>query len=183
MNLVLCCVLQDPPGVPLYVAVRTVTLNGVKLQRYRCRRGSNSLEGLHSHLVHAIPSNRCGIMPFQVSNENKTLYFFSKCLFIRFFQECYVQIDNIMLKEEQLSFSTTITPEMCYMQCVSGVPDRLRRPVERQDGVPSRGRRAWSSDQLCGRCDDPAHESPGGAALRQGAHLGAEFRCASAIPC
>ncbi|XP_042599641.1 uncharacterized protein LOC109067456 [Cyprinus carpio] len=41
-------------------------LNGVRLNKYRCRRGSNSLEGLHSHLYKAIPSQRCGVMPFQV---------------------------------------------------------------------------------------------------------------------
>ncbi|XP_053722192.1 uncharacterized protein LOC128759342 [Synchiropus splendidus] len=58
--------MQDPPGVPLYVAVKTVVLNGVQLNKYRCRRGSNSLEGLHAHLNNAIPSKRCGIMPFHV---------------------------------------------------------------------------------------------------------------------
>lgn len=60
-------VLQDVPGVQLYVATKTVMLNGVELLKYRCRRGSNSLEGLHSHLVNAIPSKRCGLMPFQVN--------------------------------------------------------------------------------------------------------------------
>ncbi|XP_013407000.1 uncharacterized protein LOC106171268 [Lingula anatina] len=58
--------LQDPPGIPLYVTTKTVSINGVDVQKYRCRRGSNALEGLHSHLVNAIPSKRCGIMPFQV---------------------------------------------------------------------------------------------------------------------
>ncbi|CAH1266555.1 Hypp3412 [Branchiostoma lanceolatum] len=61
----LCC-MQDPPGIQLYVAVKEVVLNGVKLNKYRCRRGSNSLEGLHSHLYNAVPSKRCGILPFQV---------------------------------------------------------------------------------------------------------------------
>ena len=68
----LLCVLQDPPGIQLYVAVKVVVLHGVRLNKYRCRRGSNSLEGLHAHLYNAIPSQRCGIMPFQVSNKNKT---------------------------------------------------------------------------------------------------------------
>ncbi|XP_057706888.1 uncharacterized protein LOC130924371 isoform X4 [Corythoichthys intestinalis] len=58
--------MQDPPGIQLYVSVKTVVLNGVQLNKYRCRRGSNSLEGLHAHLYNAIPSSRCGIMPFQV---------------------------------------------------------------------------------------------------------------------
>ena len=58
---------QDPPNIPLYVAMKTVNLNGVELTKFRCRRGSNALEGLHAHLLHAIPSNRCAIMPFQVN--------------------------------------------------------------------------------------------------------------------
>ncbi|XP_033120856.1 uncharacterized protein LOC117119980 [Anneissia japonica] len=58
--------MQDPPGIPLYVVTKVVHLNGVQLNKYRIRRGSNSLEGLHAHLVKAIPSQRCGIMPFQV---------------------------------------------------------------------------------------------------------------------
>ncbi|XP_033127090.1 uncharacterized protein LOC117124863 isoform X2 [Anneissia japonica] len=58
--------MQDPPGIPLYVVTKVVHLNGVQLNKYRCRRGSNSFEGLHAHLVKAIPSQHCGIMPFQV---------------------------------------------------------------------------------------------------------------------
>ncbi|XP_038074869.1 uncharacterized protein LOC119742771 [Patiria miniata] len=58
--------MQDPPNIQLYVATKVVTINGVQLNRYRCRRGSNTLEGLHAHLLHAIPSKRCGIIPFQV---------------------------------------------------------------------------------------------------------------------
>ncbi|XP_071957785.1 uncharacterized protein [Antedon mediterranea] len=58
--------MQDPPNIPLYVITKEVTLNGVKLNKYRCRRGSNSLEGLHAHMFRAIPSQRCGIAPFQV---------------------------------------------------------------------------------------------------------------------
>ncbi|XP_052456825.1 uncharacterized protein LOC128016394 [Carassius gibelio] len=48
--------MQDPPGIQLYVSVKVVVLNGVRLNKYRCQRGSNSLEGLHSHLYNAIPS-------------------------------------------------------------------------------------------------------------------------------
>ncbi|PIK46808.1 hypothetical protein BSL78_16307 [Apostichopus japonicus] len=58
--------MQDPPNISLYVTTRVVTLNGIQLNKYRCRRGSNSLEGLHAHMVDAVPSQRCGIMPFQV---------------------------------------------------------------------------------------------------------------------
>ncbi|XP_063743783.1 uncharacterized protein LOC134867272 isoform X2 [Eleginops maclovinus] len=58
--------MQDPPGIQLYVSVKEVVLNGVRLNKYRCRRGSNSLEGLHAHLYNAVPSKRCGILPFQV---------------------------------------------------------------------------------------------------------------------
>ncbi|PIK55913.1 hypothetical protein BSL78_07183 [Apostichopus japonicus] len=58
--------MQDPPNISLYVTTREVTLNGIQLNKYRCRRGSNSLEGLHAHMVNAVPSQRCGIMPFQV---------------------------------------------------------------------------------------------------------------------
>ncbi|KAM9744836.1 uncharacterized protein ACNS7B_009348 [Menidia menidia] len=58
--------MQDPPGIQLYVSVKVVVMNGVRLNKHKCRRGSNSLEGLHAHLFNAVPSHRCGIMPFQV---------------------------------------------------------------------------------------------------------------------
>lgn len=58
--------MQDPAGIPLYVATKSVKVNGMLLNKYRCRRGSNVLEGLHAHLINAIPSKRCGIIPFQV---------------------------------------------------------------------------------------------------------------------
>ncbi|KAF6726475.1 hypothetical protein FQA47_021368 [Oryzias melastigma] len=61
----LSCI-QDPPGIPLYISTKAVTLNGAELNRYKCRRGTNALEGLHAHLPRAVPSQRCGIMPFQV---------------------------------------------------------------------------------------------------------------------
>ncbi|TKS65151.1 hypothetical protein D9C73_028325 [Collichthys lucidus] len=43
----------NAPGVQLYVFVKVVVLNGVWLNKYRCRRGSNYLEGLHAHLFNA----------------------------------------------------------------------------------------------------------------------------------
>ena len=48
---------QDPPNIPLYVAMKTVNLNGVELTKFRCRRGSNTLEGLHAHLL-LMPSHQ-----------------------------------------------------------------------------------------------------------------------------
>ena len=67
-DLAICCVLQDPPGIQLYVSVKVVVMNSIQLNKFKCRRGSNSLEGLHAHLFNAVPSQRCGIMPFQVSD-------------------------------------------------------------------------------------------------------------------
>ncbi|TKS65864.1 hypothetical protein D9C73_028467 [Collichthys lucidus] len=43
----------NAPGVQLYVSVKVVVLNGVWLNKYRCRRGSNYLEGLHAHVFNA----------------------------------------------------------------------------------------------------------------------------------
>ncbi|TKS64929.1 hypothetical protein D9C73_027721 [Collichthys lucidus] len=61
----------NAPGVQLYVSVKVVVLNGVWLNKYRCLRGSNYLEGLHAHLFNAIPSQRCGIMLFQSAPPKK----------------------------------------------------------------------------------------------------------------
>ncbi|CAK6974443.1 uncharacterized protein LOC116218008 [Scomber scombrus] len=63
--------MQDPPGIQLYVSVKVVVMNGIRLNKYKCRRGSNSLEGLHAHLFNAVPSQRCGIMPFQSREEEE----------------------------------------------------------------------------------------------------------------
>ena len=41
-------------------------MGGVQLNRYQRRRGSNPLEGLHSHLLTAVLSRQCGIMQFQI---------------------------------------------------------------------------------------------------------------------
>ncbi|KAL2080692.1 hypothetical protein ACEWY4_024485 [Coilia grayii] len=67
--------MQDPPGVQLYVSVKVVEMNGIRLNKYRCRRGSNSLEGLHAHLFNAIPSQHCGITPFQIQRVNQQAEF------------------------------------------------------------------------------------------------------------
>ncbi len=47
--------IQDVPGVPLYTEVGTTTKAGVTLTRYRCARGSTSLESFHCHLNRFIP--------------------------------------------------------------------------------------------------------------------------------
>ena len=47
--------IQDLPGVRLYTEVGTATKAGVVLTRYRCARGSTSLESFHLHLNRLIP--------------------------------------------------------------------------------------------------------------------------------
>ncbi len=47
--------IQDMPGVPLYTEVGTTMKAGVTLTRYRCARGSTSLESFHCHLNRFIP--------------------------------------------------------------------------------------------------------------------------------
>lgn len=48
--------IQDIPGLPLYTVVGTTTTkSGVVLTRYRCARGSTSLESFHCHLNRFIP--------------------------------------------------------------------------------------------------------------------------------
>ena len=48
--------IQDMPGVQLYTEVGTTTTKGgVILTRYRCARGSTSLESFHLHLNRFIP--------------------------------------------------------------------------------------------------------------------------------
>ena len=47
--------IQDLPGVRLYTEVGTATKAGVVLTRYRCARGSTSLESFHLHLNRFIP--------------------------------------------------------------------------------------------------------------------------------
>lgn len=48
--------IQDEPGVPLYTEIgSTVTKEGIILPKYRCARGSTSLESFHCHLARFIP--------------------------------------------------------------------------------------------------------------------------------
>lgn len=47
--------IQDPPGVPLYTETGTTTKGGIVLTKYRCARGSTSLESFHLHLNRFIP--------------------------------------------------------------------------------------------------------------------------------
>ena len=48
--------IQDLPGVPLYTKTGTTsTKEGVVLTKYRCARGSTSLESFHCHLNRFIP--------------------------------------------------------------------------------------------------------------------------------
>ena len=48
--------IQDLPGVPLYTKTGTTTTkDGVVLTKYRCARGSTSLESFHCHLNRFIP--------------------------------------------------------------------------------------------------------------------------------
>ncbi|KAL0150590.1 hypothetical protein M9458_054183 [Cirrhinus mrigala] len=52
--------IQDMPGVQLYTEVGTTTKAGVTLMRYRCARGSTSLESFHCHLNRFIPAVPAG---------------------------------------------------------------------------------------------------------------------------
>lgn len=48
--------IQDPPGVSLYTETGTTTTKGgIVLTKYRCARGSTSLESFHLHLNRFIP--------------------------------------------------------------------------------------------------------------------------------
>ena len=52
--------IQDVPGVQLYTEMGTTTTKaGVVLRRYRCARGSTSLESFHLHLNRFIPGLLC----------------------------------------------------------------------------------------------------------------------------
>ena len=50
--------IQDPEGISLYTQVGTATKADVELPRYRCNRGSTSLESFHNHLAKFIPGNQ-----------------------------------------------------------------------------------------------------------------------------
>ena len=47
--------IQDVPDVPLYTDIGSTTVEGIVLTRYRCVRGSTSLESFHLHLNKFIP--------------------------------------------------------------------------------------------------------------------------------
>ncbi|MEQ2189554.1 hypothetical protein GOODEAATRI_026422, partial [Goodea atripinnis] len=47
--------IQDVPGIQLYTEVGDISISGIKLIRYRCARGSTSLESFHCHLNRFIP--------------------------------------------------------------------------------------------------------------------------------
>lgn len=65
--------IQDVAGIQLYTEVGSVNKSGIKLTRYRCSRGSTSLESFHCHLNRFIPGK-------SLSNMTTTLYciFFAK---------------------------------------------------------------------------------------------------------
>ncbi|XP_069106499.1 uncharacterized protein [Argopecten irradians] len=58
--------LQDPDGVQLYTQVGTVRKGGVVLPKYRCARGSTSLESFHLHMNRFIPGTLASDVDFQV---------------------------------------------------------------------------------------------------------------------
>ena len=49
--------IQDPAGVSLYIQTGTQKKGGVVLPKFRCARGSTSLESFHNHLARFIPGN------------------------------------------------------------------------------------------------------------------------------
>ncbi|KAI4800779.1 hypothetical protein KUCAC02_007077 [Chaenocephalus aceratus] len=58
--------IQDVPGVQLYTVTGTTTKSGILLTRYRCARGSNSLESFHLHLNTFIPGTSANALNFQL---------------------------------------------------------------------------------------------------------------------
>ncbi|KAF1374347.1 hypothetical protein PFLUV_G00228130 [Perca fluviatilis] len=58
--------IQDLPGVHLYTETGTVKKGGVVLTRYRCARGSTSLESFHCHLKRFIPGTSANALNFQL---------------------------------------------------------------------------------------------------------------------
>ena len=60
--------IQDMPGVQLYTEVGTTTTKGgVILTRYRCARGSTSLESFHCHLSRFIPGWCLSYVGFKIT--------------------------------------------------------------------------------------------------------------------
>ncbi|CAL8251926.1 unnamed protein product [Merluccius merluccius] len=58
--------IQDLPGVQLYTEKGTINKGGVVLTRYRCARGSTSLESFHCHLNRFIPGTSANALNFQL---------------------------------------------------------------------------------------------------------------------
>ncbi|XP_067281054.1 uncharacterized protein [Pseudorasbora parva] len=59
--------IQDPPGVFLYTETGTTTTKGgLVLTKYRCARGSTSLESFHLHLNRFIPGTSANTLNFQL---------------------------------------------------------------------------------------------------------------------
>ena len=50
--------IQDPEGISLYTHIGTCKKGSVVLPKYRCARGSVSLESFHNHLAKFIPGNK-----------------------------------------------------------------------------------------------------------------------------
>ncbi|KAJ4949420.1 hypothetical protein JOQ06_020935 [Pogonophryne albipinna] len=58
--------IQDVPGVQLYTVTGTTTKSGILLTRFRCARGSTSLESFHLHLNRFIPGTSANALNFQL---------------------------------------------------------------------------------------------------------------------
>ncbi|KAK0138894.1 hypothetical protein N1851_024567 [Merluccius polli] len=58
--------IQDVPGIPLYTETGTTTRGGIVLTRYRCARGSTSLESFHLHLQRFVPGTSANSLNFQL---------------------------------------------------------------------------------------------------------------------
>ena len=58
--------LQDPPGLKMYIHVKSITRNDITLPYYNTMRGTTQLEGFHHFLPEMIPDPRCAAVPFQV---------------------------------------------------------------------------------------------------------------------
>ena len=57
--------LLDPEGIQLYTKVGTLTKGGLVLPKYRCARGTVSLESFHLHINRFIPGSTSSDMNFQ----------------------------------------------------------------------------------------------------------------------
>ncbi|KAH3826019.1 hypothetical protein DPMN_127908 [Dreissena polymorpha] len=57
--------IQDPEGISLYTVTGTAKKAGVVLCKYRCARGSVSLESFHNHLAKFIPGTTASDTHFQ----------------------------------------------------------------------------------------------------------------------